>query len=36
MEQKANPRVVLSTSMGDITLELEAAAAPVTSENFLA
>jgi cyclophilin family peptidyl-prolyl cis-trans isomerase len=30
-----NPRVVLETSLGDITLELEAAKAPLTVKNFL-
>jgi peptidyl-prolyl cis-trans isomerase A (cyclophilin A) len=34
--QPAAPRVVLSTSEGDITLELNAAKAPKTVENFLA
>jgi peptidyl-prolyl cis-trans isomerase A (cyclophilin A) len=34
--QPAAPRVVLSTSEGDITLELNAAKAPRTVENFLA
>ncbi len=29
------PRVKLATSMGDITLELDAAKAPITVENFL-
>ncbi len=33
--QAAAPRVVLSTSEGDITLELNAAKAPKTVENFL-
>lgn len=32
----AAPRVLLVTSMGEITLELDAAAAPRTVENFLA
>lgn len=32
----ASPRVKLETSMGDITLELDAARAPITVENFLA
>ncbi|WP_374472848.1 peptidylprolyl isomerase [Arenimonas sp.] len=32
----ASPRVLLVTSMGEITLELDAAAAPRTVENFLA
>lgn len=31
-----SPRVLLVTSMGEITLELDAAAAPCTVENFLA
>jgi len=35
MEEQANPRVVLKTSLGDITLELDGAKAPVTTENFL-
>src|SRR5690554_3917266 len=30
-----NPRVLLSTSHGDIEIELDAAAAPITVENFL-
>jgi peptidyl-prolyl cis-trans isomerase A (cyclophilin A) len=34
--QPSAPRVVLSTSEGDITLELNAAKAPKTVENFLA
>jgi peptidyl-prolyl cis-trans isomerase A (cyclophilin A) len=32
----ASPRVKLATSMGDVTIELDAAKAPVTVENFLA
>jgi peptidyl-prolyl cis-trans isomerase B (cyclophilin B) len=36
MEEQASPRVVLETSLGDITLELDRAKAPVTTENFLA
>ena len=36
MEGQTNPRVLLSTSHGDITLELDAVKAPITSENFLA
>ena len=36
MEEQTSPRVLLSTSIGDITLELEQVKAPVTSENFLA
>jgi cyclophilin family peptidyl-prolyl cis-trans isomerase len=35
MEANANPRVLLSTSAGDITLELDAAKAPATTDNFL-
>ena len=35
MEATANPRVLLSTSLGKITLELDAAKAPVTTDNFL-
>lgn len=34
MESSANPRAVIHTSLGDITLELFAEAAPVTVENF--
>jgi cyclophilin family peptidyl-prolyl cis-trans isomerase len=36
METTANPRVLLSTSLGDITLELDAVKAPTSSSNFLA
>ena len=36
MDARLNPRVLLSTSLGDITVELDTAKAPVTSENFLA
>lgn len=35
-EEAAKPRVKLTTSLGDITLELESDKAPVTVENFLA
>ncbi len=35
MHTNANPRVLLSTSLGGITFELDAAKAPVTAENFL-
>lgn len=35
MTEQTNPRVLLSTSHGDITLELDAAKAPTTTENFL-
>ncbi|MCL5736737.1 MAG: peptidylprolyl isomerase [Actinobacteria bacterium] len=35
MEEKANPQVLLSTSLGDITIELDDVKAPVTVENFL-
>jgi peptidyl-prolyl cis-trans isomerase A (cyclophilin A) len=33
--KKANPRVLMQTSLGDIELELNAAKAPVSVENFL-
>ncbi len=36
MQEQVNPRVLLGTSHGDITLELDQERAPVTSENFLA
>jgi peptidyl-prolyl cis-trans isomerase B (cyclophilin B) len=35
MVQQAKPRVSMSTSLGDIILELDPVAAPVTTENFL-
>jgi peptidyl-prolyl cis-trans isomerase B (cyclophilin B) len=35
MEERGNPRVVLKTVLGDITLELDKTKAPVTTENFL-
>lgn len=35
MAEKANPRVLVSTSRGDITLELDELKAPATTENFL-
>ena len=35
MEEQASPRVVLRTSLGDITLELDSVKAPVATENFL-
>jgi peptidyl-prolyl cis-trans isomerase B (cyclophilin B) len=35
MEEKANPQVLLSTSLGDITIELDEVKAPVTAKNFL-
>ena len=35
MEPTSNPRVLLSTSLGDITLELDAVKAPASSSNFL-
>jgi cyclophilin family peptidyl-prolyl cis-trans isomerase len=35
-EGKKNPMVLLSTSMGDIKIELDQAKAPVTVKNFLA
>lgn len=34
-ENTMNPKVKLSTSMGDIVLELDAEKAPLTTENFL-
>jgi peptidyl-prolyl cis-trans isomerase B (cyclophilin B) len=36
METTTNPRVLLITSLGDITLELDSAKAPSSSSNFLA
>ncbi len=36
MEEQTNPRVVLETTLGKITIELDKAKAPVTVENFLA
>jgi peptidyl-prolyl cis-trans isomerase B (cyclophilin B) len=36
METPANPRVLLITSVGDITMELDAGKAPVSTSNFLA
>jgi peptidyl-prolyl cis-trans isomerase B (cyclophilin B) len=35
MQPTANPRVLLSTSLGDITLELDSANAPVSAGNFV-
>jgi peptidyl-prolyl cis-trans isomerase B (cyclophilin B) len=35
MQATTNPRILLSTSLGDITLELDPAKAPSTTENFL-
>src|SRR5665213_3159119 len=35
MAAEGDPRVLLQTSMGDITLELDRAHAPVSSDNFL-
>jgi peptidyl-prolyl cis-trans isomerase B (cyclophilin B) len=35
MEEQANPQVVLRTTLGAITLELDRAKAPVSTENFL-
>jgi peptidyl-prolyl cis-trans isomerase B (cyclophilin B) len=35
MQPTANPRVLLSTSLGDITLELDSVKAPLSTENFL-
>jgi peptidyl-prolyl cis-trans isomerase B (cyclophilin B) len=33
--QEANPRVIVSTSLGDMVIELNREKAPVTTENFL-
>jgi peptidyl-prolyl cis-trans isomerase A (cyclophilin A) len=35
MEEKANPQVTLSTSLGDITIELDELKAPIAVKNFL-
>ncbi len=35
MQATANPQVLLSTSLGDITLELDPVKAPITTGNFL-
>ena len=35
MQASTNPRVLLKTSLGEITLELESATAPSTTNNFL-
>jgi peptidyl-prolyl cis-trans isomerase B (cyclophilin B) len=35
MAEQTSPRVLLSTSLGDITLELDQTNAPTTTENFL-
>jgi peptidyl-prolyl cis-trans isomerase B (cyclophilin B) len=35
MEEQASPRVVLQTTLGKITIELDAAKAPLSTENFL-
>ncbi len=35
MTEQSSPRVTLATSKGEITIELDAAKAPVTSQNFL-
>ena len=35
MQSTNNPQVLLSTSLGDITLELDATKAPLCTENFL-
>jgi peptidyl-prolyl cis-trans isomerase B (cyclophilin B) len=34
--QETDPRILLSTSLGDITVELDQQKAPATSDNFLA
>jgi peptidyl-prolyl cis-trans isomerase B (cyclophilin B) len=35
MQPTTNPRILLSTSLGDITLELDAIKAPLSTDNFL-
>ena len=35
MDEQASPRVVLQTTLGNITIELDGAKAPVSTENFL-
>ena len=35
MEEQTNPRVALETTFGKITIELDAANAPLSTENFL-
>jgi peptidyl-prolyl cis-trans isomerase B (cyclophilin B) len=35
MEEQASPRVVLKTTLGDVTLELDKEKAPLSTENFL-
>ncbi len=35
MAEQTNPRVLLSTSLGDITLELDPVKAPASTQNFL-
>jgi peptidyl-prolyl cis-trans isomerase B (cyclophilin B) len=35
MDLQANPRVVLETTLGDITIELDRKKAPATAKNFL-
>ena len=35
MDEQASPRVVLHTTLGKITIELDGAKAPVSTENFL-
>lgn len=36
MQEQTSPRVLIQTSLGDITLELDAVNAPTTAGNFLA
>jgi len=36
MSENANPTVIIETSMGNITLELDAVNAPISTENFVA
>ncbi len=35
MTEQTNPRVLLSTSLGDITIELDGVKAPLSTKNFL-
>ena len=35
MEEQTRPLIVLQTTLGDITLELDRVGAPVTTDNFL-
>jgi len=35
VDEQANPKILMTTSMGDITLELDLAKAPLSTANFL-